>query len=168
MKKHYLFACVLAVLSVNVAVAQKKNTQKVIYKWTENGLIHYSHVKPAKVKDFIRLDTKGRKIEDFSKDFGEVQEIIVRPSKNQKVDTKDSKDDSKSNLEKDSEQQAAAIAAKEAKQRSCNTAKNNLKLLQGGEVYERDAKGNMIRLSKEQIESKLKSVNKDVGYYCSE
>lgn len=170
MKKQYLFACVLAALTVNVAVAQKKGAQKsstpkVIYKWTEDGLIHYSHVKPAKVKTFTKLDAKGREIEDFSKDFGEVQEIIVRPSKAQKASADNS---GKTSLESESNQRVAAEAAKNMKQKNCETAQKNLNLLKGGEVYERDSQGNMIRLTKEQIDSKLTNVQKDVGYFCSE
>lgn len=158
---------VASLLICGSALAQQKLTEKVIYKWESDGLIYYSHIKPAEVRDFIKLDAEGRRIEDFTEDFDEIVEIaVMRPKA--VTDEGDEPATPAEAAQKEVEDQLAQQSAQEVKNKNCQTAQKNMSTLDGGEVYERDSQGNMLRLSAEQIASKRKNVQRDVDYFCSE
>lgn len=161
MKKSRLLIALLGTVLLSQVSAQKL-ANKVIYKWEQNGLIYYSHVKPVNVSNFTKLDEQGRKIEDFTEDFGEVVQIIVRPpSAGGNADGTTATEEMT-----DTEKQLAEDKAKDQKKENCEKAKKNLATLKTGEVYEKDNKGNLIRMSPEQIQTKLTETNKDIAYFC--
>lgn len=160
MKKNRLFI-LLSSLVLTLSFAQDNNgAGKAIYKWEAGGLVYYSHIKPDHVKNVTKLDSSGRKIEDYTEDFGEVVQIIVRP-KNETSTTAGS-------TSIDAEKQLAESREQDIRTENCNKARKNLETINGGEVYERDSKGNLIRLTEEQIQNKRKNVERDVDYFCSE
>lgn len=158
MRKNRLLI-LLSGLLISFAFAQDgKMTQRVIYKWQgDDGLIHYTHIKPNDISDFVQLDANGRKVEDYTEDFGEVVEIVVRPKSTSQPEIKPTTEE---------EERLAENRQKELKEKNCETARNNLKTLDTGEVYEQDSQGNMIRLSAEQVASKRKNVQRDIDYFC--
>ncbi len=165
MKGNRLSIALLGLLTVGTLMAAEKIETKVIYKWTDNGLVYYSHIKPTSVTNAIKLDAQGRKIEDFTDEFDEVVQITVRP-KSVKKDDKENKDKGavmsakeKADLEK--------TKAEDIRKKNCETARKNMRTIEGGEVYERDSQGNMIRLSPEAIQGKRKNVQRDIDYFCS-
>lgn len=137
---------------------------KVIYKWFEDGLVNYSHIKPLHVKEVIKLDAEGRAIEDFTEEFDEVISISVRPNSQTKKEKKPIASEKQDEQLDVSDEEKRRI---EQRKNNCEIAKRNMKTLAGGEVYEKDAQGNMIRLKPEDIASKQKNVAKDVDYFCS-
>lgn len=165
MKKYYLVIFMLIGVLFNPVNAESRVDSKVIYKWFEDGLVNYSHIKPLHVKKVTKLDADGRAIEDFTEEFDEIISISVRPSshaKQEKKNTVAEKQDEQSEVN-DKEKRRT-----EQREKNCEIAKRNMKMLEGGEVYEKDAKGNMIRLKPEDIVSKQKNVARDVDYFCSE
>lgn len=157
MKKSRLLV-LLSCLVFSLSFAENSNSGKVIYKWEQNGLVYYSHIKPKGISNVTKLDPNGRKIEDYTEDFGEVVQIIVRP-KNQ-TSTKA--------VSTDEEKQLAENREQEIQKENCDKARKNLETLNGGEVYERDSQGNMIRLSAEQIQNKRANVERDVEFFCAQ
>lgn len=157
MKKSRLLV-LLSCLVFSLSSAENNNSGKVIYKWERNGLVYYSHIKPKGISNVTKLDPNGRKIEDYTEDFGEVVQIIVRP-KNQ-TSTKA--------VSTDEEKQLAENREQEIQKENCDKARKNLETLNGGEVYERDSQGNMIRLSAEQIQNKRANVERDVEFFCTQ
>lgn len=157
MKKSRLLV-LLSCLVFSLSFAENSNSGKVIYKWERNGLVYYSHIKPKGISNVTKLDPNGRKIEDYTEDFGEVVQIIVRP-KNQ-TSTKA--------VSTDEEKQLAENREQEIQKENCDKARKNLETLNGGEVYERDSQGNMIRLSAEQIQNKRANVERDVEFFCTQ
>lgn len=165
MKKNRLLVLLLSALLASWSFAEKKSmaNEKAIYKWEDNGLVYYSHIKPSHVKDFIKLDSRGMRIEEYTEDFGEVVEIVMRPENLDKAET--AKETNETSPEDDA---IATLKEEEIRKKNCETAKRNMKTLDSGEVYEQDEKGNMIRLSLEQIDAKRKNVTRDVDYFCGE
>lgn len=166
MQGNRLFVLVCSVLLLGSAFAQqKKLDDKVIYKWEQDGLIYYSHIKPLKIKDFIKLDAQGRRVEDFTEDFDEIVEIaVVRPDR--EVETTSENLTAAEAAQKEVEKELAEGKAQDIRDKNCQTARKNMSTLDGGEVYERDSSGNMIRLKTEQIDSKRKNVQRDIDYFC--
>lgn len=163
-----LLTAVAGWLFCGVVFAQGNNlAQKVIYKWENDGLIYYSHIKPTAVQDFVKLDAEGRRVEDFTEEFDEIVEIaVVRPEKGAESEA-EAQTPSEA-AQREVEEELAKKSAQEVKNKNCETARKNMSTLDGGEVYERDSQGNMIRLSAEQIDSKRKNVQRDVDYFCEE
>ncbi len=164
MKGNRLSIALLGLLTASTMMAAEKIETKVIYKWTNNGLVYYSHIKPASVTNAIKLDAQGRKIEDFTDEFDEVVQITVRPKSVKKADKGKNKGavmsaKEKADLEK--------TKAEDIRKKNCETARKNMRTIEGGEVYERDSQGNMIRLSPEAIQGKRKNVQRDIDYFCS-
>lgn len=161
MKGNRLSIVLSGVLMLTFAGAADNLESKVIYKWNENGLVYYSHIKPANVTDFVKLDSNGRKIEDFTEEFDEIVQITVRPQAvkdSSKDDGVVMSDEEKAKLEK--------TKAEDVRKKNCDTARRNMTTLESGEVYEKDSKGNMIRLSPDAVASKRKNVQRDVDYFC--
>lgn len=170
MQGNRLLALACGVLFFSSAFAQEKQlANKAIYKWERDGLIYYSHIKPTAVKDFIKLDAEGRRIEDFTEEFDEVVEIVVaRPDTVKKTTETDEVRTAAEEAQLEVEQRLADNQAEEARNKHCQTARKNMATLDSGEVYERDSQGNMIRLKSEQITSKRKNAQRDIDYFCSE
>lgn len=163
MKQPYsVYLLLLGAVLMNTAQAQNKIETKVIYKWLENGLVHYSHIKPVHANDVTKLDAEGRTIEEFTESFDEIISISVRPSLPPKTSSQTTEPVEKKAIT------AKAQRAIEQKKKNCATARRNLKTLKGGEVYEKDEAGNMIRLKPEDVASKLKHVSKDIQYFCTD
>jgi|GEM_PF-6673538 len=163
MKGNHLLLASLAGLALfsSLAFAQKKISDKPIYKWVKDGLIHYSYVKPTDIKDYETLDSRGRKITYYTKDFDQIIEITKKPQQLEITDEQDSKDID------DIGEKVQALQSQNTRKKNCKTARANMKKLDGGEVYEKDAKGNLIRLSKAQIANKRLDVERDIDYFCS-
>ncbi len=169
MQKKSLLMAVLAAVVLSSAVAQHKPLdQKVIYKWEREGLIYYSHIKPLDVRDFIKLDAEGRRVEDFTEDFDEIVEIVVARPKPVKANSGTEAKTPAKAAQEAVENELAEDKAEEIRNKNCETARNNMAKLEGGEVYQRDSEGNMIRLKPEQVESKRKNVQRDVDYFCND
>lgn len=162
MKKHGLLVALATVVGLQVATAQDSLQEKVIYKWNQGGLIYYSHIKPAGLKNYIKLDNTGRRIEDISDDFGEIVEVVVRPNEAAMNDKPQNNGKATTVSE-----QLKKGRAEEQKQKNCETSKRNLATLDSGEVYEKDSSGSMVRLTAEQLASKRKNVQRDVDYFCN-
>ncbi len=146
-----------------MSMAESKGVigKKPIYKWEQNGLIHYSHIKPEGIKNATKLDANGREIEEYSKEFNEIEQIVIRP-KNLTI-TKTT------GLATDDEIKRLKQKANEKmKEQNCQTTHKNLEALNQDEVYETDSKGNKIRLTDEQLKIKRKNVERDFKYFCSE
>lgn len=158
MKKYNFLVLFLGVLGWSISTAQETIQEKVIYKWNRDGLVHYSHIKPAAIDDFVKLDNTGRRIEEVSEDFGEIVEVVVRPKKA----SMDEKTGEILVTEPQKETQGQTI-----RQQNCEASQGNLATLQRGEIYEKDEQGNMMPLSPEKIESKRKKFQKDIEYYCN-
>lgn len=163
MKKYNLWILFFAVWGGSVSLAQEVIQEKVIYKWTKDGLVHYSHIKPVTVDDFVKLDNTGRRIEDVSEEFGEIIEVVVRPKK-ASMDKTSGEEKTGEILLSDPQMEGKAETIR---QQNCEASKKNLATLQRGEIYEKDGQGNMVPLSPEQIESKRKIFQKDIEYYCN-
>lgn len=166
MQRNILCVLVLGLAIGTQAFAQNAspvNAGKVVYKWSDKGVIYYSHIKPINITKFERLDKQGRIITDTDTEgFGELVEI-VRPNLDKPADAANPTNEHDSEMSK-----ALALQQQdELKKRNCATAKQNLNILNSGEVYEPDAQGNMTRLSAEQIEAKRVNVNRDVDYFCN-
>lgn len=160
MKKSRLLI-LLSSMFFTLGLAQSSRiSEKAIYKWEQGGLVYYSHIKPQGIDDFIKLDSSGRKVEDYTEDFGEVVQIIVRP--NEQEEGGEEKADATE------ETKTAEHQEEEIKKKNCETARKNLAILDSGEVYERDSQGNMIRLTVEEMQNKRKNVERDVDYFCAE
>ncbi|MBS9777472.1 MAG: hypothetical protein KGV50_01795 [Gammaproteobacteria bacterium] len=150
----------LCTLIINTTFASD-HSMKVIYKWqSSDGLIHYTHIRPDNIEKYEKLDSSGRTVEDYTQDFGEVVEIVMKEKKKDAV--------IESKLPSDEELQLEANRKAEVKKKNCLTAQNNLKTIGTGEVYERDTEGNMVRLDEQQIESKRKNVLADIEKFCSQ
>ncbi len=160
MKKGRLFV-LLSSLLFTVGFAETKGDidKKPIYKWEENGMINYSHIKPLNVKNFIKLDSSGREIEDYTEGFGTIEQVIVTPKKSNKM--------AELTLAGESQRQEEK-SEKAIKEKNCEVARKNLATVNTGEVWERDSQGNLVRLSKEQIQAKREKIERDVNYFCSE
>lgn len=156
-KREYLFVLSI-VLNFQLLFAEEHVDRKVIYKWKQQGLIHYSHIKPVNIQSFERLDAEGQKIEAVSADSGETVEMVVRPPKksmsNQGASVITSQTSQKNKLS-------------EQKQKNCEIAHKNHLFLQKGVVYEKDASGDMVRLTDEQLATKMRNTQKDIDYFCS-
>ncbi len=155
-------------LLCTAAFAQSHYKGKVIYKWKKNDLVYYSHIRPANVTDFVKLDSQGRKIEDLGDGFGQIVEIAVRP------DIPENSPENDGQPQNDVEAAAKEIednisAQQEAakRQKNCEISKKNMATLDSGEVYEPDAAGNMMRLTPEQMASKRANVQRDIDYFCA-
>ncbi len=162
MKKSYYFT-ILGCLFFTICTAEDNNPadRKPIYKWEQNGLIHYSHIKPEGVKNAIKLDANGRKIEDYTEEFNEIEQTIIRPKKSNMAKMATLTTANEANL-------LAEKAEAKMKEENCQITRNNLKALNQGEVYETDSEGNKIRLNDEQLKIKRKNIEKDFNYFCSE
>ncbi len=155
MKKSHFFVF-LGTLIVTLSFSQQD--KKIIYKWEKNGLVHYSHIKPEGAKNIIKLDADGRKIENYSENFGEIVQIVVSPKKHKQTLT-----DTSSNRADNTEEQAD-----KQRREYCQIARQNLQQINSGDLYERNAKGELIRLSNEQLKTKRIKAERDVTYYCTE
>ncbi len=146
-----------------MSIAEGKGAigKKPIYKWEQNGLIHYSHIKPEGIKNATKLDASGRKIEDYTEEFKELERTVIRPKK---VDMTQMAELTTTNEVKLLEQKAA----KQMKEKNCQITRKNLEALKQGEVYETDSEGNKIRLTEEQLNIRRKNVEQDFKQYCSE
>lgn len=169
MKKYFLITIMLLGTLSNTLYAQADTGKKVIYKWNENGLINYSHIKPLHIKNPTKLDAEGRAIEEFTEEFDEIISISVRPNAVAKKEEKvtSSSTESTESVEEPSKDVKQKRQA-DQKRANCQIAKRNMETLQGGEVYEKDEAGNMIRLKPDELEAKRKNVEKDVDYFCAE
>ncbi len=145
----------LLVLAAGTAVAQNKaETERVIYKWVDGGLVYYSHILPKGISDYTKLNSRGVEIKDYSEEFETIETIAVRPKTLEK--TEETEDQAKKD-----ENSPEAIKAK-----NCEIAKANMRLLSSGDVYDKDDKGNLVTMNKEQVESKRKNTQEDIDYYC--
>lgn len=154
-----LLGCFLFTLSI----AESKGSigKKPIYKWEQNGLIHYSHIKPDGIKNTIKLDANGRKIEEYTKEFNEIEQPVIRPKNLSTIRTSElTTDNEAKRLEKKAEDKMKA--------QNCQTTRKNLEALNKGEVYDTDSEGNKIRLTDEQLKIKRKNIEKDFKVFCSE
>ncbi len=146
----------LLVLAAGTAVAQDKaETERVIYKWVDGGLVYYSHILPKGVSDYTKLNSRGMEIKDYTEEFETIETIAVRPKTLEKTDKKEDQQ------AKTDDNSPEAIKAK-----NCEIAKANLRLLSSGDVYDKDDKGNLVTMNKEQVESKRKNTQEDIDYYC--
>ncbi len=160
MKKGRLFILLSSLLfTVSFAGSNGDMDKKPIYKWEQDGKINYSHIKPLDVKNFVKLDSSGREIEDYTEDFGTIEQVVVRPKKDNKIAELTLAGESKRQEEK---------SEKETKQKNCEIARKNLATVDTGEVWERDSLGNLVRLSQEQVQAKREKIERDVNYFCSE
>lgn len=142
-------------LTTSAAFAQSNSVaDRVIYKWIDGGLVYYSHILPQGVEDYTKLDSRGIEIIDYSDEFNEVVEMAVRPKTLE--NSTEQKEEPKTN------------AADDVKKRNCEIAQNNMRLLDRGDVYDKDADGNVIALDKAQVETKRKNTQEDINYYCNQ
>ncbi len=168
MKRNHLLIGVICLSGLNISLAGQ-TAIPVAYKWEKNGLTHYTAYKPNDVseKDVIKLDAQGRVIVDVQDgDFVQLEQT-VRPegtegSTTEKEETKAGSDASAKEVSKE----LAAKQLEELRAKNCKVAQKNMQMIDGGEVYEPDEKGNMMKLSKEQLEANRKRVQKDIDYYC--
>ncbi|MPV86551.1 hypothetical protein [Ostreibacterium oceani] len=158
MKRNRLLVMIVAMALASTASAQNNVNQKVIYKWVQDGLVHYSHIKPLGIDGAEKLDAKGRKIQDFTEEFDEIVEIAVRPKAEKKEEEPQTKQ----------EEILQAEEERSAREKNCATANKNMQVIDGGEVYERDSSGNLIRLTPEQVDNKRKNVQRDIDYFCGD
>ncbi|MGY0400084.1 MAG: hypothetical protein ACWIPH_09205 [Ostreibacterium sp.] len=161
MKKYRLLVLALGTLVINIAFSQEELASKAIYKWELDGLVHYSYIRPINVKNFTKLDANGRELLDYTAGFGTVAEIVVRPAAPAVTASSTS-----SPLEAEEAKNLAENQQKFDGEKKCRLVQKNLELLTKGEVYEPDSKGNMVRLTKDKIESKLRNTQKDLDYFC--
>lgn len=173
MLRNRLFFGMFCLFCVSSVSAQQGLSTQVIYKWESQGLVYYSHIKPADVVDFIKLDSQGRKIESFTDEFDEIVEIVTRPqSVQQRQNDEGGENIDEMSGAKASAKKAEAELAKERdaeiRVRNCEIARKNMSKLDGGEVYEPDSAGNMMRLKPEQITAKRKNVQRDIDYFCAD
>ncbi len=145
----------LLILAAGTAIAQNTaETERVIYKWVDGGLVYYSHILPKGVSDYTKLNSRGMEIKDFSEEFETIETIAVRPKTLEK--TEETEDQTKKD-----DNSPEAIKAK-----NCDIAKANMRLLSSGDVYDKDDQGNLVTMNKEQIETKRKNTQEDIDYYC--
>ncbi len=167
MKAKSLFIGMLCLLCANIASADKKD-EKVIYKWENNGLIYYSHIKPVGITNFTKLDSQGRKIIDFSQEFDEIVEIAVRPDMMKKEKEGEKKLSAADEAVKEVEDQLKEKERQKVYKKNCELARKNVAMINNGEVYKPDASGNMIRLSGDELVKRRAREEKNVNFYCSE
>lgn len=141
---------------VTSAFSQNTVTDRVIYKWIDGGLVYYSHILPKGVNDYVKLDSRGIEIKDYSQDFDEIEVIAVRPKTLENTTQEEKKDEAK------------AEGPDDVKKRNCEIAQNNMRLLDRGEVYDKDSEGNLVALSGEQVTSKRKNTQQDIDYFCAQ
>ncbi len=175
MKKSHLLILLSSLVFTLGFADDSKKVEKVIYKWERGGLIHYSHIKPEGVSGVIKLDSNGRKIEDYTENFGEVVQIVVRPPKKETKSEEEAQEASaaenqekqkKITIVKAKDKQKADSQEQKLRKENCQTARKNLETINTGEVYERDPKGNLVRMSDKQLETKRKDAQRDIDYFC--
>ncbi len=148
MKKSHL----LILLSSLIVTSSFAAGDKAIYRWEQGGLVHYSHIKPIHVENVTKLDSSGREIEDYTEDFGEIVQIVVRPPAKDKKQQVEKVAASAEEIQKAQEK-----SEKETRKKNCEIANTNLKTINTGEVYETNAKGEKVRLTPEQLEVQRKN-----------
>ncbi len=166
MKKHHLLASAICLSSLNISLAEQAMVP-VAYKWERSGLVHYTAYKPNDVseKEVVKLDAQGRVIVDV-KDGDFIQlEQAVRPEITKK-EAEEKADTGADVAAKEVSKELASKQLEKLRAKNCKVAKKNMQMIEGGEVYEPDDKGNMMKLSKEQLETNRKRVQKDINYYC--
>ncbi len=136
----------------------KVGADKAIYKWHgQDGLIHYSHIKPNNsIGEVEQLDSSGRKVKAHTDDFGQIK-TIPRPDKVEQTGDKKTEEEVK----------LAEKRQEEIKQENCKTLQENLRIIETGEVYENDAKGNKVLLKPEQLKAARAKTLRDMDYFCS-
>lgn len=141
----------------------------VIYRWTENGLVHYAKIPPndrpdclavrkTGMGDCVRLNKYGLEIR-VRDDSGEffIIEPIQQPESPEVADSAPVEQIEQRSL--DTERQ---------RKKNCEQARENMRVLtEEQDAYRRDeTTGNLIRLSNEEIEARRQQTEKDIAYYC--
>lgn len=155
MKRKLLLAMLAFTMTSAFSQGAGGVADRVIYKWIEGGLVYYSHILPTGVANYTKLDSRGIEIIDYSDEFNEVETMIVRPKTLENTA-----------VEADKKEEPKVETAEDIKKRNCEIAQNNMRLLNNGDVYDKDSEGNLVPLSGEQVESKRKNVQADLDYFC--
>ncbi|PIE45321.1 MAG: hypothetical protein CSA45_02985 [Gammaproteobacteria bacterium] len=66
MKKRYHWLLLFIGLVSVFKISGQSIDLNVIYKWRQNGQVHYSYIKPANITDYTILDHHGRRISQTS------------------------------------------------------------------------------------------------------
>lgn len=135
------------------------STSAAIYKWVdENGKTHYGE-RPV-TQQAEKLDIKTRTPvpppvkKDAAKD-GKAKEET------------DAKDPEKDKTETAPKKQEPPQITKREKRARCKAARDQLaNISQYSRLKEYDKKGNLVRLTEEQRQARIKSVNKNIRKYC--
>ncbi len=151
MNRHRLFALTAGLLSLAVAEAEA-----AMYRWVDdNGLTHYSQIAPPSgsfevIESASQPATSGQDtVDDLNQQWQQMQDRgAVRKERAE---------------EQKAEQERAAL-----RQANCETAKNNLEILQGPpNRLIKTAEGNYRRLTEEERQERIEQAKEIMEKSCN-
>ena len=134
------------------AMAQKGKTQLIIYKWYDGGKVQYTKI-PPRGKSFVMLNKYGMVITQDTPFSDGINTNIVKAVKVEESDTNPA---------------AAPVPGTITKEQRCEAAKKNLQIMNTRPtVYEEDASGNLVPLSKEDVATRKADAQEQINVLCN-
>ena len=139
------------------ALAQKtrnpnQKTQLIIYKWYDGGRVQYTKI-PPRGKSYVMLNKYGMVITQDTPFSDGVNSNIVKAVKVEDSDLNPA---------------ATPVPGTITKEQRCEAAKKNLQIMNTRPtVYEEDASGNLIPLSKEDVASRKADAQEQINVLCN-
>ncbi|MBV7434691.1 DUF4124 domain-containing protein [Cardiobacteriaceae bacterium TAE3-ERU3] len=159
-----------SLFSIAVSAQNTPATAKVVvYKWTQNGVTHYSTQPPRTLGNVVKLDERGLIIHDED-DIMATANVLrpMRPDQNNNLSSV--LDDDQADHH-DSENEVLPEGAIPKSER-CANAQQDIQTIESAEsgrsITVEDAEGNLVPISDEEKNARLQSAKALVERLCNE
>lgn len=151
MKKYRMILLLSSLLSTHITAQNTPRAEKIIvYKWIENGIVHYAKVPPRGIKNYILLNEQGMQIDEEK-----ISDIPSSPN----IQHAEINDINPENI---------IITSIER----CNAAFYDLSILDSQEntegIYTNDADGNPVKLSRAEIAAHRQKIEQLIEELCQD